>query len=212
MLAPLAMRSRLHALKARIIGLTLIEILVGLGVLAVVLAVAIPSMADLLEKRRVTAAAEEVAGILTYAKAETNANNTLLFVRFDPSSSMSCAVVVTTAGANSCRCYYPANDICPNTASRSLRLFQLPKKHVSFKAFASHWAAGPNYIRFGREQMALETTDFQVDVMGLGKGYTLRVEANEVGRVRICAPTAVRAPVPPAVAPLFRQMSGYPSC
>lgn len=211
------MKNRFFAPKARLGGLTLIEILVGLAVLGVILAMAAPSMADLLEKRRVTAAAEEVAGILTYAKAETTATNSLLFVRFDPHASMSCAMVVTSGTSNSCRCYNPANNLCPSTSSRSLRLFQLPKTHVSFKAFATHWAAGQNYIRFGREQMALETEGFEVDVMGLRKGYTLRVEVNTAGRVKICAPTAVRMPPAPATGPApppppFTKMTGYPSC
>jgi type IV fimbrial biogenesis protein FimT len=209
MLAPIAMKTRFQALKARTTGLTLIEILVGLSVLGIILAVAIPSMADLLEKRRVTAAAEEVAGIITYAKAETVVNNSQLFVRFDPHSSMSCAMVVTSGSSNSCRCYRPADDLCPNTSSRSLRLFQLPKSHVSFKAFATQWAAGANYIRFSREQMELDTQGFEVDVMGLSKGYTLRVKVNTVGRVSICAPKAARNP---AAGVPFAQMTGYPIC
>ena len=64
------MKQHSRFLRIRISGLTLIEILVGLGVLGILVAVALPSMADLLEKRRVIAAADEVAGMLTYAKAE----------------------------------------------------------------------------------------------------------------------------------------------
>ncbi|WP_457324955.1 pilus assembly FimT family protein, partial [Roseateles sp. P5_E11] len=168
-------------MKARISGVTLIEILVGLGVMGVILAVAVPSMADLLERRRVTAATEEVAGVLNYAKAETNAIDALLFVRFDPdtvnptSSKVSCALVATAEGLNKCRCYLPANDLCPGTNQRPLRLFQLPQTYVKFDAFATSWGAGPNYIRFQRQQNTLATEGFQVDVAGLGKGYTLRV-------------------------------------
>jgi len=211
-LASIAMKKQFHAIKARLSGLTLIEILVSLAVLGVLVAVAVPSMADLLEKRRVTAAAEEVAGILTYAKAETNATNSLLFVRFDPdpNEAMSCAVVVTTAGINACRCHRAVNDICPGTASRPLRLFQLPKSHVKFKAFADTWITTPslsNYIRFTRDQNTLATEGFQVDVTGLKRGYTLRVEVNAIGRVKVCAPDAPRV-----ANALFSKMSGYGAC
>lgn len=184
------MKKSVSALKARLLGVTLIELLVALGVLGVLAAVAAPSLSDLLERRRVIAAAEEVASVLTYAKAETNATNSLLFVRFDPdpNRTMSCAAVVTTAGLNSCRCYRAPASVCQNTQSASLRLFQLPRQHVKFTAYASAWAGSANYIMFNREQMGIETKDFRVDVVGLRRGYTLRVEVNSAGRVKTCSP------------------------
>lgn len=185
------MSNGLRTVKPRLSGLTLIEILVGLGVLAILLAVAVPSMADLLERRRVIAAAEEVAGVLTYAKAETNATSSVLITRFDPdpSAKMSCAAVTTAAGLNSrCRCYYSPADICPNSAAQSLRLFQLPLDHVKFSAAATTWAGAANQIRFTREQMGVDTQGFHVDVVGLKKGYALRVDLNTAGRVKICSP------------------------
>ncbi len=194
------MSNGLRTLKTRLSGLTLIEILVGLGVLAILLAVAAPSMADLLERRRVIAAADEVAGILTYAKAETNATSAVLITRFDPdpSAKMSCAAVVTTAGLNKCKCYFSAEDICPGTTSRSLRLFQLPLEHVKFSAAATSWAGAANQIRFTREQMGVDTQGFHVDVVGLKKGYALRVDLNTAGRVKICSPAG--------------DMTGYARC
>lgn len=194
------MRHPLQTLARRLRGITLIEILVGLGVIAVLMAVAAPSMADLLERRRVIAAADEVAGLLTYAKAETNAINSELFVRFDPdpSSAMSCAAVVTQSGLNRCRCYLSASNICPNSASTALRLFQLPVDHVRFTAQASAWGGAANYIIFKRDQLSIAARDFRVTVVGLRKGYTLRVEVNTAGRVRICAPSG--------------NMSGYAAC
>lgn len=194
------MKRRWRALKIRLLGVTLVELMVGVAVLAILVAVAIPSMTDLLERRRVIAAADEVGSILTYAKAETNATNSLLFVRFDPdpSQTMSCAAVVTTAGLNTCRCYLPANAVCPATASRSLRLFQLPLDHVKFTAHATTWAGSANYIVFEREQMSLQTEGFHVDVVGLKKGYKLRVEVNAAGRVKICSPNG--------------DMTGYAAC
>ncbi len=210
MLASIVMKNHFHALKARIAGLTLIEVLVGVAVLGVILAVAAPSMADLLEKRRVIAAAEEVAGILNYAKAETNATNSQLLVKFaPPASSMSCALVATTGPANNCRCWKPVNEVCPG-AQRPLRLFQLPLTHVKFEASAKSWGgpgAPSNAIRFARDQMTIAAENFSVEVVGTGKGYTLRVEVNDAGRVKVCAPA-----VPKQGATLFSKMSGYGEC
>jgi prepilin-type N-terminal cleavage/methylation domain-containing protein len=190
------MKRFLHRLR----GVTLIELMVAVGILGVLLAVAAPSMADLLERRRVIAAADEVASVLTYAKAETNSTNSQLFVRFDPdpANKMSCTAVVTTAGLNRCRCFYAPNAICPNTSSELLRLFQLPRDHVRFSARATAWAGSPNYIMFARNQLGIDTTGFQVNVVGMKRGYTLRVEVNTAGRVKICSPNS--------------DMTGYATC
>lgn len=184
----------------RLRGVTLIELMVGVGILGVLIAVAAPSMADLLERRRVIAAADEIASVLAYAKAETKATNSQLQVRFDPdpNRTMSCAAVVTTSGLNRCRCYLAPNAICPSTSSELLRLFQLPRDHVRFSARATAWAASPNYIVFAGNQLGIETTGFEVNVVGLRRGYALRVEVNTAGRVRICSPNG--------------DMTGYATC
>lgn len=185
--------------------MTLVEILVGLGVLAILAAVAAPNLAGALEKRRVIAAAEEVSGILTYAKAETNATNTFLIVRFDtdpnpdPSARLSCAAVTTGAGINSkCRCYLSEATICTGGGSELLRLFQLPQKYVEFGASAVTWGSVTGQIRFDRSQMSVATDGFHVDVVGKRYGYKLRVELNTAGRVKVCSPNG--------------DMSGYAKC
>lgn len=194
------MKRSFHALYGRRSGLTLIEILVGLAVLGVILAVAVPSMADLLEKRRVIAAAEEVASILNYAKAETNSTNSTLMASFDPATTFSCALVATAASFNRCQCNRPEEEVCLNSQGRPLRLFQLPKTHVKFDASAT-WAPGQMwYVIFNRDQSTIAVENFHVDVVGLKKGYALRVEVNAIGRVKVCSPPAAKA------------VSGYGAC
>jgi len=194
MLASIAMKRRFHTLKVRVAGLTLIEILVGVAILGVIVAVAVPSMSDLLERRRVIAAAEEVAGILNYAKAETNATNSELDVNFQPDSAMSCAVVAPAVGYNRCQCNRTPSTVCQNSGAVALRLFQLPKTYVKFEAAAT-WGSLANryYLKFSRHQSVIEMPDFHVDVTGLKKGYNLRVEVNTIGRVKICSPSAANA-------------------
>jgi type IV fimbrial biogenesis protein FimT len=202
MLASMIMKRRFRAIKVRIAGLTLIEVLIGVAVLGVIVAVAVPSMSDLLERRRVIAAAEEVAGILNYAKAETNATNSELDVNFQPDPAMSCVVVAQAVAMNRCQCNRtPASTVCQNSSATSLRLFRLPKTHVRFDAAAT-WGSPANryYLKFSREQSVIALPDFRVDVTGLKKGYNLRVEVNTIGRVKICSPSGTHA------------ITGYGSC
>lgn len=178
-------------------GLTLVEVMIGVGVLAILIAVAVPSMMDLLERRRVIATANEVIGVLNYARAETNATNTALVVRFDPdpetdpSKALSCVAVTTKETAsNSCKCYLPEATLCQGAfAPRLLRLYKLPKTNVKFAASAAHWnATAENQIKFTRDQGGIVAQGFQVDVVGTKRGHALRVEVNPAGRVIVCAP------------------------
>lgn len=175
-------------------GLTLVEIMVAVGILGVLVAVAVPSMTDLLERRRVIAAADELVSVLNYAKAETNSTNSVLIVRFDPDpdNAMSCAAVTTGQEglSGTCACYLPANTICQGLGLASpklLRNFQLPKTNVKFDASGT-WAATAYQLRFSRAEGMLATTGFRVDVVGLKRLNKLRVEVNTAGRVRICSP------------------------
>lgn len=191
MLAQVMMRTPFLSRRLRWGGLTLVEILVGLGVLSVLLAVAAPSMLDLMDRRRVIAATEEVSGILTYARAEINATNSpVLNVRFDPdpSGKVSCALVHTNDASGNCQCYLDPGAVCVGSSAKVLRLFQLPKGQVEFSAGATTWAGPVNRIKFMRDQMNLEsgTTNFHIDVVG--KKAKLKIEINGAGRVKVCSP------------------------
>lgn len=180
-------------------GLTLVEVMIGVGVLAILIAVAVPSMMDLLERRRVIATTNEVMGVLNYAKAETNATNTFLVVRFDPdpetdpSKAVSCVAVTTKETAsNSCKCYLPEATLCQGAfAPRLLRLYRLPKTSVKFSAIAPGGWGGSNMdyqIKFARALGTIEAQGFQVDVVGVKRGHALRVAVSTAGRVTVCAP------------------------
>jgi Tfp pilus assembly protein FimT len=187
----------------RLAGLTLVEILVGLGVLAILIAVAVPSMSDLLERRRVIAAAEELVSLLNYAKAETNSLDKQLAVHTeaDPNNRMSCVAVTTSGGFDSrCKCYNPVDNMCPNSALRGLRAFQLPLDYVRFSAHAN-WSDPhvTDQIFLSREHNEpLGASGYYFEVVGQKRGYTLQVQMNAAGRVKLCAPNG--------------DFSGYPRC
>ena len=175
--------------KMCVAGLTLVEILVGVAVLGILLAVAAPSMADLMDKRRVIAVAGEISGILAYTKAETNSTNALLVIHLEPDSNMSCASVVTLGGGtDECQCYRSPVDICTGGTAKLLRLFQVPKSDgVKFVASADSWSGPVEYtVQFVREQLTTSAGNLRVDVTG--RKAKLRVEVNVAGRVRTCSP------------------------
>lgn len=171
-------------------GLTLVELLVGLAVVGVMMAVAIPAMSDFLERRRVIAVAGELVNIMAYAKAETNVvgDNLYIHMENDPNSLMSCVAITNQTPGDDCKCYYAPNQVCP-TSGTLLRLFQLPRTDsVAFRASASPWN-GRNYVAsYSRQTRQLSASNMRFTVTGLRTGVTLRVEVNEAGRTRICSP------------------------
>lgn len=190
-------RPRLHRS-----GLTLIEMLVAVAVLGVLLAVAIPSLVGLMERRRVAAVANELAGIFTYARSEANVMvpPDQLTLHMEPMGDVqgSCVRLVNFTNFDNCSCGTAAADVC-NTGSKMLReLVVLKDTGVSFEA-AANWGAGGDYIiNFSRNTYSDAVSNLRITVTGQRTGAQLRVEYNAAGRVRTCSPGGT--------------MSGYPAC
>lgn len=182
-------------------GLGLVELLVGVAVLGVLAAVAMPAMSDFLERRRVVAVAGELMSILAYVKSETNnvvTGGLSLHLEDDPNNQLSCAAVTTQTIGDDCKCYNSPAAICP-TSGKLLRLFQLPRSDsVAFNATATAWGAVSQVATFNRKTHQQVEQDFRLTVTGLRTGVTLRIDMNEVGRVTICSPVG--------------RLGGYPTC
>lgn len=181
-------------------GLGLVEIMIGVAVIGVLAAVAMPAMSDFLERRRVVAVTGELMSILAYAKSETNVVGAGLNLHLedDPDNAMSCAAVVTQTLGDDCKCYRPAGSICP-TSGTLLRLFQLPRSDsVGFTATASAWGALNQVATFNRKTHQQVEQNFRLTVTGLRTGVTLRIDMNEAGRITVCSPVG--------------RLGGYPTC
>lgn len=182
---------RLPPTRAKLnqLGLTLIEILIGVVVIGVILALATPSLTDLMERRRIVAVAGELAGLFSYAKSETNVVGDDLTLHLEPMTDgqASCARLVTLTLFDNCGCDKPAAEVC-NTASKLVREFVLPvSTGVSFEASGT-WGVDPYVVSFARNRRYTEVNNVQVTVTGRRTGAQLRIEYNNVGRVRTCSP------------------------
>lgn len=199
MLAALTM-SRRPSRSWRHRGLTLVEALVALAVLGVVLAMATPSLADLLERRRIIAAADEISSVIHHARSEPNVIGDKLTLHFDVDASerLSCVALVTQSGMDMCKCY--ETPVCASGGSKLLRVFQLENaRGVSFLAHADSWGSNEvNWLTLSRRQAMMDATGVEIDVKGRRTGAQLRLEMNNFGRVRICSPN--------------NSISGYPTC
>jgi type IV fimbrial biogenesis protein FimT len=175
-------------------GLGLVEVLVVVLIVGVLTAVATPSLMGLLERRRIMAVTQELAGLLSFARSEANANGDRVTVHLekDPSNAVSCASVNIQHPSDECVCYLPQADMCKGINVPVLRVFQLKNSDgVSFEASATSWgkhAVAANQLTFERNQHYLDVTGMQITVQGARTGAQMRVELNTANRIRTCSP------------------------
>ncbi|MCE4555842.1 pilus assembly FimT family protein [Roseateles cellulosilyticus] len=184
-------------------GLTLVEMMVGVAVLGVVVAAAIPSLTGLMERRRITAAASEIASIFNQARAESLAASERITVHMEdvPATvgQFSCIRLSTHGGIDRCKCNLPEASVCATGYSKQLRSYILPhSSSVRFSSQADKWNTLSQTVIYASGLLQDNVSNVRVNIVGDRTGAKLRVETNPVGRVHICSPDA--------------SMSGYPKC
>jgi type IV fimbrial biogenesis protein FimT len=190
-------------------GLTLIELLIVVIVLAVLVALAIPSLADLLERRRLIGAAESVYGQIQFARSEAiKRSRDMSFVtggtngtwchgvsdRPDCDCSLDADVLEVEAdedagiegndGAWACTVVAAAGD-----ASRVLKRrlgTDFPRVTMDMDAADAIQEIRFNFVR-GIVTTGL-TSGTGTVTLNSPRGFQLRVTVNSVGRVTLCSP------------------------
>jgi type IV fimbrial biogenesis protein FimT len=186
-------------------GVTLIEMLIGVAVVGVVLAVAIPSLTSLIERRRVVAAAGEIASFFAQARAESAVTADKISLHLEPVPAdvgdFSCIRMSSHATADTCRCNRAATKLCSVGYGRLLREYLLPRSSsVRFDVNENAtWGPVDNHmVTFSRGAFPTEVSNVFVRVKGERTGALLHVDFNHAGRVRICTPDG--------------SIGGFPSC
>ena len=181
-------------------GVTLIELMVSIAVLAILLALAVPSFSDFRERQALRGAADNFVAAIGLAKQEAVKRDAWVRVDFKPVSATSgvClgAKVVTTATAAAsagCNCATaPAAcdvTVFPSTGSE-LRRVELVADSIQFDESDTGFVIDPKTAMLTDEDHAgglqLKTT----------KGYQVAVNVNLLGRPIVCTPTNVAKSLP----------------
>ncbi|WP_303907629.1 GspH/FimT family pseudopilin [Thiohalomonas denitrificans] len=175
-------------------GFTLLEMMLTLGVLATILAMAIPSFPGMAHKNRLIGTAEEISAQLQLARTEAIKRSADTYVNFNRTDDTNWCFSIS-GGAN-CDC-----------SAVSCQLGGV-EKEVSAADFASNAAARPllKEVAFGAgTQLQFDPTRGTVNQAGhvyleSPDGRQLRVIVSLLGRVRLCSPAGATTHV-----------SGYPT-
>lgn len=187
-------------------GMTLVELLVGVAIVGVLLAVATPSLTNMMERRRVVATAGEVASFFAQARSESaiqEGYRVHLHMEPVPASvgAFSCLRLSTAAVTDVCGCDRPASQLCAIGQGRLLREYVLP--HASSVRFAvdetvARWGWSDYLVTFTRGAYPTDVSDIRIVVKGIKSNALLHVEFNNAGRVRTCSPDG--------------SIGGFPAC
>ena len=100
---------------ARGAGFTLIEVMIVLVIMAVLLAIAVPSMRELIARQRVEGIAQELATDLRLLKSQQLQLRRTVGIRFSQTSTVTCyALFVVGDAGEDCDCTQPSASVCPN--------------------------------------------------------------------------------------------------
>jgi type IV fimbrial biogenesis protein FimT len=187
-------------------GFTLVELMIALGVMGVLMALAGPAMYDFILMQRLRSINSQLVTDLQFARSEAATNNRHTYVRFNEvGGSVSCYAIYTGAAAG-CNC--TRSNVCTATA-RELRTVTFPVD----SRLRVHHANGA-----GEEIMSFDPKNGSMNVMSadtlipqplpfvvtaeIDAARTLRTVVSPAGRPTVCAPSgsnvaATACPPPP---------------
>ena len=99
-------------------GLTLIEVLVAVGITAILVALGLPSMRDWMIRQRVVSTAGEIVSDMRFAKSESISQNIMVKVRHN-STGNGCYTIfrIHAISRENCDCSLGAGNACSQTTS-----------------------------------------------------------------------------------------------
>lgn len=175
-------------------GFTLLELMATIAVLAIVLSLAAPSMRTAIEKRRTTAAAEEVYSQLQLARSEAIARSQPVFMNLAGGATWAIGV------SNDATCD-PSDNVPACVLPDVTNNNPITHRFTSNDHPGMNIATTSNQITF-RSQRGVATAA-TIDITSTGDiGYVMRVVVGPLGQVSMCSSNA----------DVSKYVSGYRPC
>jgi type IV fimbrial biogenesis protein FimT len=209
----------------RVGGFTIVELLIVVGVLAVVLTLAAPSFREMVEMQRLRGTSAQLTTDIQFARSEAVSRQEVVAITFDPhASGMSCYIVYTWPGLltdrPNCSCAAPEGSRCPTAVAPALQARELRTVQVDASSkvrvlpvLAPAAPAAVNTVRFDPSTGGMKA--YYIGVGGPGMSELGDAWA-EVRLVRSGTPPALRTMISvsgrPSVCTPDGRVSGVPEC
>jgi type IV fimbrial biogenesis protein FimT len=132
--------------RFRMAAFTLIELMIVVALVAIIIALAAPSLRDMILMQRLQGVNAQVVADLAFARSEAVSRGTFVQIKFQSVSGptgMSCYVIyarANNAAAPTCDCTAAEGSRCTDPATLEIRTVQLPNaESVSVKQVSVLW-------------------------------------------------------------------------
>lgn len=179
---------RARKARRRRAGLTLVELLVSMAILALLVALAVPSMYEFIMRKRVEGTADELLADIRFARAVVAKDNYVAVLKFsEKKSGELCYTVYHPTGLLTCDC--AKTPVCmssPSTAAQELKTVRFPASgKLSVKP-----AAGSGRILQFEAPMGIPPNGNTVEIsISASSGGEVRLITSPTGRAMICSVT-----------------------
>jgi type IV fimbrial biogenesis protein FimT len=185
-------------------GFTLIELMVVVALVAVILALAGPSMKDMLELRRLKGVQAQVVTDMQFARSEAISKRSLVRVVFreDPDLPVTCySIFLAETGALRCDCTKAPAPACTDPKTTEIRTVQvqrstgvtvIPPAINDSLAFAFEPTNGA-LLTIPTDNKNKPLPAFAID-SSISTSKTYRTVLNQAGRPTVCAPAGSDVP------------------
>lgn len=204
-------------------GFTVIELMVVVALVAVILALAAPSMYDYLVRQRVAGINAELVTDLELARSEAIARNADVYVTFRvDDDSMTCYTIHTLANFGRCDCRKPIGTAClksdgtPYVGAHEIKTVQVPRSTNAVLVPPAEGYSTSNQVIFSKTRGMIDwqghrpltpsgDDDFANYVANWAhfsvgvespRGGRLRTQINITGRPQVCSPDGSFTGVP----------------
>lgn len=175
------MKARLHS--SRHVGFTLIEAMVTVAVIAILAAIAVPAFQNIIDKRRLKEAAEQLYSDMQYARGEALKQNTEVTVAFGGVGGTAWCYGIDDTPATACDCANSPGNCTINGV----------EKVVTSTGFRGISITSTNFVTTGTSVVfdyARGTTQNNGTAsLSSSTGSAANVIVGRVGRVRLCSPS-----------------------
>jgi type IV fimbrial biogenesis protein FimT len=186
-------------------GFTLLELMIVMVIVAIGVALAVPTFQEIMQKRRLTGAAEEIAAFLALAQGEAIKRNEEVAVsikRAGDGTTWCVGAMIKTAADDHCDCESTTTgdgDYCdfnPAGAGAPQLVNQVGFKSFTMNA-SSVQGAGNNDFNFNFDGVrGIKVTDLgvadgnshDITLKSANDNYSLKVDISVTGRIRVCSP------------------------
>jgi len=170
-------------------GLTIIELMVVVAVIAVLVTLAAPSFRSLIAAQRVKGINAELVTDLQFARSEAATRGRPVRIRFNPAAA--CYVIYTDATSGQCDCNN--TPVCTDEVSREeIKTVKLP---IANGVSLSASGATGTIVGFDPRVGKASPPGFVVGVTSSLRGQ-LRTTLNEAGSASVCTPDGSISGVP----------------